>query len=493
MREFLRYLCIACCCLVSALAQAREPEAPGFRDLLPAGEFQTRLQAALKEIGNPGKLADSRAPVIGLQIAERYAGGAAEQLDIQPGDVVFRVDSEIVWGGSWKLTGKKRQKLQIYSQRENQVRTEFVSADRLGVDTRYFWRPELAFLRGKQRSKGYDEAMIVAAVFRGRDPDLAESCLAQAVKQGYAPDNLSHQLGLEIALIHNHPEVASQFADLLAPQFETDPTIHPVLILRSALANGQFELAYRVLKHQDRHQDEELDPVSYLAAAEWQRRIVAAQPVPPKSPASLAQEMTVDDLESKLQGAAYHSIKTHIPALLRGDGILLKSQTGGDVHYALLQSPQPCLNFDITTHLRIRADDLAVASAEINSARVSLWASHRPDDLNTNAGFDYILAGIEFQSFHKFGLQFGNFSNRIWLFDSSLQETTGSVHKVRFIRVGPQIEVFLNGHRVLLAPAAEEIKPMDIEFRVSGMTLEVPRVEFKELIKPVSASVTAPK
>ena len=457
-------------------------QSPQLRAVLQPDSYIQRRDQALNEIGDWSVLENSKAPVIGVRITNRTSGMVADQLGMNVGDVLVAVDQEVIWGGSTKLNGIRSQQLQFYLTAANEIRTVSVQTEKLGVSYELYWRPELAFLRGRQRSEAFDRDFLVAAIMRGKDSDLAETALKRSLEAGYRPDELSHQLALEIALLQNRPEVAQHFADVLAEQFERDSTIHPILILRAALANGNFALARRVLEFQGRMYRRQVDLAAYSKAEEWATRVHLDESSQEEVIEHKLQAMLPIDLSSTMKGASFHSIKTGLPPLLR-EGMSILRAEAGEVNYLLFQPPAPVLSFD--TSISMRMADFAVdeSGATSSSIKYSIWSSQVPEDLRPAALQAPQLVQIHFSNSSSFEVQFANMRTDVQIFDSSLTSDSSEKRNVRFLRLGSRLAVYLNGHRILLAPAADTIVPLAIEARLSGMQVELSDMKFRELVE----------
>lgn len=469
------HLILSVCCLLTlstvASAQSREADT-GFRSLVSESELKSQTTAIIEAAGGISGLEQSKLPAIGQLIVEVIPQGPADQLNIQAGDVISKINDEIPWGGNFNLSGDRRSAIQRFVAMENRLQTEFVQADRLRVTVKPVWHPEQTYLRGQQRSAQYDQWMVAAALARGSHPELAESAICQALQDGYKPDTLTDQLGLEIALLQNRFDVAKQFGKRLESKYQDDETIHPLLLIKLGLATGDLGLVAKVMEFQERFPEDGNSPpvVMAMLAKMLNENQGAGEEV---SYDKVANEMYRDDVTHRLRPARPLTYPKLYSQVTGEPPFVLEAPTA-KVHFIPLQSSLPMPNFEINAEFEYEAVDQNV-SDYLKLIQIETLAAPNATRFDSIASIGLAPRG-------GILLNFGNAPTELQLFDATLAQDGKQKVKVKIRRLKDVVEIYLNEHRILLAPAHDGFEDVAINLKAVGIRARFESWSVVELI-----------
>ena len=163
-----------------------------FRQLLSERDYENEKRNLTQKIERVGKLTVSGMPLDGAQVVTVPAGGAAAAAGLRTEDVIVRAGRWGIWGGQPMLRMPNR-KQQIFAVRPEggQKLDYWATPGALGVRTRIYNRPEIAFLRGRSnRSPDWDRDLVAAMLAWRSDPVLSETAWYFAVQRGCEVDRL---------------------------------------------------------------------------------------------------------------------------------------------------------------------------------------------------------------------------------------------------------------------------------------------------------------
>lgn len=462
---------------VDPLVRSIPSQRPPLRELLMGEQYETRYAAAVKKLGDWSKWSDSQAPVLGMRLNGVFPGGQVQGV-VEPGDVLTHFDGKLLWGDSIPVDEQPHE-LKYYSAAANALRTMRLQPGKLGVEPLLSWRPELLYLRSKNRDPAWDELMLVGIMNRGVDPDLAETVLARAVRAGHPQDEVTDQIAAEIALMQNRPAVASEFAwfaeQALDPQSDA---VSRLLLFRVAIANYHLEDALRLVEHQA-EMLEELHPAALKQLiALHKSRPEGERALPP--PSERAHAMYADPLIPRLMGSDRPAAVTGIPLLRKGEPLKLDAPTAYTQTY-LFEPAEATPNLDFTTEFSGTPDGTAL-NVQLRWLYVALHAQGATTESSDPLYRDEMVK-LAISEFGDVQLLFGNTQDQFTFIDPSASGLSGESHRLRVVRVGGQVEVFLNGHRIYYGPVPDDAPQVQFEFTVNGSKSQVKFLEAVELIE----------
>lgn len=459
------------------LVRVAPTERPPLRELLTGDEFVARFDAARERLGDWSSWESSRAPVIGMRVAGVFVRSPLRDR-VQTGDVFIRVNDQLLWGDSTPFSDEQRE-LQFYSSARNAIETTTVPAGKYGVQLVPDWRPELLYLRSEHRGPKWDELMLAAIHSRGFDPELAETALARAVAAGHPRDSLTAQIGAEIALMQNRPQVASDFAWFAEQAFEPDSdAVHPMLLLRVALANyhlsealGLVQSAAGVLG--------DLHPAALQRLIDLhQSRPEAQRAVPP--PSVLTEGRYRDPLLPRLIGSDRLSAVRYLPRFVNGEALQMVAETA---HYLTwtFETVDSAPDFDVRLEFSATADGTQL-NEYLRWFYLKANAVQHPLTAEIDPLYRQEAAMIAVSEMGDVRLLFGNTQAELHLIDPSVDGLTGRSYSTRILRAGGQMEIYLNGHRIYFGPATEDSPPVQFQFNVTGCTVIIKRFDADEML-----------
>lgn len=163
-----------------------------FRQLLSTKDFEDNKRQLADEVETVGQLTVNGMPLDGAEIVTVPAGGAAEREGLRIQDVITRAGRWEAWGGQplLRMPNRKQQIFLIRPEGGKKMNYWAEPGD-LGVQTRIYNRPEIAFLRGtSNRSPDWDRDLVAAMLSWRRDPVFAETAWHFAVEKGCDVDLL---------------------------------------------------------------------------------------------------------------------------------------------------------------------------------------------------------------------------------------------------------------------------------------------------------------
>ncbi len=150
-------------------------------------------------------------------------------------------------------------------------------------------------------------------------------------------------------------------------------------------------------------------------------------------------------------------------------------------HFAVveLQDPQRLGDFELRLKLTIAPADQRRASY-VKLARLILGGARSGDD---PGGFEAGLIGhVELEVPSGFTLRNCEPGNEVYFPDPLVAADGKMPNTIRFVRVGGQIEVFINERRVLYQPIRPDLRLQDMRLQVVGASVNVTEFALDELI-----------
>jgi len=261
---------------------------PAFRQRLKGETYEKKFAGALAQIDKE-KLRDSSIPAFGLRVNSLIKKGPGERAGLKLGDYILGLDGQRAWGIDHfvRLRTSTDQKLdfqtkdgdvksivippgstgfgaawlgdrhQIFYDRKLDFQTEdgdmkSIVVQPINRECEADWlkeRPELLYFRGDNKNERWEDQVLVAATTCWKDPDLAETAMFHALREGYPADYLSDAVGTEIALRQNRFDDAMAFA-WFALRAENMPGPLPVAkkMYAAAMANYKIPVCLQVMR-----------------------------------------------------------------------------------------------------------------------------------------------------------------------------------------------------------------------------------------------------
>lgn len=461
---------------IDPLVWSKPTQPPEFRERLSADDFQKRSRAVLDELGDLKKLELSQQPDHGIRIKQVTGGDQAASWNLQPGDILTKIDQFDLWGGGIPNKDSRR-RVTFFSVADGKSRTVNAEAGPLGVFIGWHWRPELAFLHSKKnRQAKWDELVVVGSHSFEFDPDLAETAWFKAFKAGYPRDELANICGAMIALKQGRPEEAADFAYLAR---EAEPKqakfVSPIALLRVMLANYKLDDAFELCQRFPQQLVDE--PRLFRALADMHRgRSQADRLVEP--PSRLAEKRYRDELLSRCFGRTRDTVDL-LPKLRERNGVTM--QVRGD-YFIPLELVPPETARDLELNLTYQALSAATGEYEANM-QVGLAVQDFEDGLNRARINSPALVALRVSTDAELRLHHGYSTQPTPLENSDSKATTPKSHHVRVVRIGGQAEIFFDGRRVLYQPVDPTATHVVGVVRIVGMHVKLESLEFHELLE----------
>jgi hypothetical protein len=158
---------------------------PEPRELLKGNDWSSQYEAARQKLSALEHEKDMP-PVFSLRITNVIPRSQADKKGMKQGDCIVTFDGEPVRGASAVSYQRKNgaTRVGVWSPGGKSRILDF-EPGMMGVSYMDYWRPELAYLRGAERDKAWDDLLLVAALAFETNPPLAETALHHARKAGY--------------------------------------------------------------------------------------------------------------------------------------------------------------------------------------------------------------------------------------------------------------------------------------------------------------------
>ena len=461
---------------VDPLVWFKPTRPPEFRERLSAEDFQKRSRAVLDELGDWKKLEQSPQPDHGIRIKQVSGDGQAASWNLQPGDILTKIDQFDLWGGTMPNQDSRR-RVTFYSVADGRSRTVNAEAGPVGIFIGWHWRPELTFLHSKKnRHAKWDELVVVGSHSFEFDPDLAETAWFQALQAGYPRDELTNICGAMIALKQGRPEEAAEFAYLAREAEPKQPKfVSPIALLRVMLANYKLDDAFELCQRFPQQLVNE--PRLFRALADVHRGRPQADRLR-EPPSRLAENRYRDELLSRCFGRTRDSVDL-LPKLRERNGVTIKVE--GD-HYRSLEFVPPETARDLELNLTFQSLSAATGEFEANM-QVGLAVPEFDDGVNLARPNSPSLVALRCSADAELMLHHGYSMKPTPLENSDSKSATQKSHQVRVIRIGGQAEIFFDGRRVLYQPVDPMATHLVGLIRIVGMHVKLESLEFHELLE----------
>jgi hypothetical protein len=443
-----------------------------FRKLLTDSDYQRLSSPILSRLPQARKEAASKHPDHGLQISGVFAPGALESQRVTVNDVITKVDGEELWG-RYNESRDEPMRVQVYSARQNGFRELRVTTD-LGHAFSIYRRPDLAYLRSKARNAAWDGDTFVGLVAAPSAPDLAETAWHRAFAAGSPRNRLCLASGAQLALAQGRMEAALDFWYEAEHNGGPEP-LDPLLGYRVLIANYKLEQARDLARHYPKllpNIAEGLDTLVTLHRARSPQERAAP------APSVQASGMHHRDARGDLIGLSPLAENSFLSQLNNRD--VFHASPASD-HFALvdLQSPQGLRDFELRLALTMASADKRRAGF-VKLARLVVSGVRKADSPDRfEAG---LIGQVELEVPSGFSLRNCEPGDLVKFPDPLVAADGKARNAIRFLRVGGQMEVFINDRHVLYQPIRPDLLLHTIRFQVVGASTDVTEFTLDELI-----------
>jgi hypothetical protein len=443
-----------------------------FRKLPSDADYQRFAAPVLSRLPQTRKEAATKLPDHGLKISGVFAPGALEAQGVTVNDVIAAADGEELWGRFSQST-ERPIRARIYSARQNRLRELQVTTD-LRFAFSIHRRPDLAYLRAKDRSSTWDNGAFVGSVAASSSPNLAETAWHRALAAGSPRNRLCLTSGAELALAQGRPEAALDFWYEAERSGGSDP-LDPLLGYRVMIANHKLEQARDLAR---KHPNLLPNIAEGLEALVALHRARSSQERAMPAPSVRARGMHRRDARGDLIGLSPTAEDTFLELLTKRD--MFHTSPASD-HFTLinLQLAHGLGDFELGLALTMapsdkrRAGFVKLARLDLSGARKTVDPDHAEATL---------IGHVELEVPSGFSLRTCEPGDDVYLPDPLVIADGKQRNSIRFLRVGGQLEVFANERRVVYQPILSDVMLERIQFQVVGVSVDVSDFTLDELI-----------
>ncbi len=452
---------------------------PEFRRIVPLADYATKLAASSESLKVARKQASGSWPTTGAVVNYVFPGSQADVAGVQKGDILIRFDDWLIWTAeNLPRAADYAQKCEFFSVSSGRQKSFTAQPGPLGVKNGNSWRPDLAYLRSGSSDPRWDADVYLAIITAAREPDLAETAWSYAVEKGYKPDAHAAASGIEIRFAQGRGADAWEFASLASQTDAAGDTIaHPILLMRAAVANYQLRELLRLTERYPQASAMSAEYAQALMDLHLRRPASDREAAPPHV---LAESMARDDLRSRLIPQRHTTALHGIANLKRGDALTVKTESGFFQENAVSPSA-PAPNVDISFRFTWQP-----APGDDKGYRKQAVFQLVDGRIDTRVELDHLqqkpaLVGWSIAE-ELCELRFSSAAPNLTYADQSIERGDGE-HALRFVRVGGQAELFVNGSRLLYVPVDQGANEPWLFFRTIGSTMEIRDLKFDELIE----------
>ena len=445
---------------------------PQFRKLLEDADYQRLAAPFASRFPQAVKEAASKRPDHGLKISGVFAPGVLEANGVTLNDVIAKVDGEELWGRHSESRDEPV-RVRVYSAAQDRFRDIKVETD-LGLAFSIDRRFDLAYLRSKGRNAAWDGDTFVGLVAASSAPDVAETAWHRALAAGSPRNRICLASGAELALAQGRPESALAFWDEAEHTGGSEP-LDPLLGYRILIATGELERARDLARSHPKLLPNVVEGLETLMALHRARpRQERAAP----TPSAQARGRYRRDARGDLIGLSPLAESTFLP-LLSGRDVFHASPASDHFTLVDLQAPRGIGDFELRLTLTIAPTDNRRASF-VKLARLVLGGARTPgSEEHVEAG---LIGHVELEVPSGFSLRNCEPGGDITIPDPLVIADGKKLNTIRFLRVGDQMEVFINGRRVLYQPILPDLLLQAIRFQVVGASINVSEFSLDELL-----------
>jgi hypothetical protein len=400
------------------------------------------------------------------------APGALEAQGVNLNDVITAADGEDLWG-RYTPPSEKAVRARIYSTRQDRVREVQVTTD-LGFAFSIHRRPDLTYLRSRDRNAMWDRNVFVGLVAASSRPNLAETAWHRALAAGSPRNRRCLSSGAELALAQGRPEAALDFWYEAEHNGGSEP-LDPLLGYRVMIANYKLEQARDLARKHPKLLPNIADGLEALVTLHRARsREERAAP----APSIQARGMYHRDARGALIGLSPNAEDAFVELLTKRD--VYHTSPASD-HFTVinLQLAQGLGNFELRLVLTLAPTDKRRADY-VKLARLNLSGVRKTDD--PDHAEPTLVGHTELEVPAGFSLRNCEPGDLVYFPDPLVVADGKERNAIRFLRVGGELEVFVNERRALYQPILSDAKLQRIQFQVVGASIDVSEFTLDELI-----------
>jgi hypothetical protein len=453
--------------------ERHSPSRPAeFRDRMPDPEYRRAAAPIVTRLALVRKEAAGKAPDHGLRLSESFAPGPLGTRGMGPADIIAKAGGKELWG-RWPEPREEPITLQIYQPAQGRTRSLNLATD-LGSRYSVYRKPELAYFRASRRAAAWDRDVFVGLASAASTPDLAEAAWYRALAAGCPRSRICLESGVNLALAQGRPETALDFWRE-AEKNGGSETLDPLLGYRVMLANFQLETARDLAR-----KNPELLP---HVATGLETLIALHRELPPEEkalppPSFRAKGMHRRDVRGLLVGANPIAENQFLDRLMRWETFQVAPASN---HYALVDLSLERVIKDFAVNLAFRFGPTDDQRADFVKLVRMTFSGTKPA-LDSEGTDPTLIAHVEFEVPSGFGVTGLEGSGPVYFPDPLVAGDGQARNSLRLIRVGSQMEAFVNGRRVLYQPLDRELMLRQVRLQVVGVATEVSEFTFDELI-----------
>jgi hypothetical protein len=416
--------------------------------------------------------AATRLPDHGLTISGVFAPGALERVGVASGDVIATADGEDLWG---RYTPPEETPIRVrfYSPRQNRSRDVRVTTD-LGPAFSVYRRPELMFLRSKDRDSRWERHAFVGVAAASTDPDLAECAWNHALALGAPRNRICLASGAQLALAQGRPAAALDFWYEAEHKSASEP-LDPLLAYRVMIANFKLEHARDLAR---KHRKllpgvaEGLDSLVSLHRGRSEKERTA------EAPSVRARGLYHRDARKDLVALSPESENTFLQMLTKRD---VYHTSPASNHYTMIHFElfRGLGDFELRLAFTLASADSQRAEF-VKLARLSLSGLRSASDADRTELMH--VGHVELEVPSGFSIRNTDPGTDVYFPDPTVIADGKARNTIRFLRVGDQLELFVNDRRVLYQPILADVVLQAIQFQMVGASTDVSQFALDELI-----------
>ena len=443
-----------------------------FRKLLSDADYRRRSASMAIGLQRAMKEAASKLPDHGLKISGVFAPGELKARGITMNDVITQVDGEELWGRHGESSDDPI-RVRVYSARQDAFRELKVATD-LGHACSIYRRPDLVYLRSQRRNAAWDADTFVGLVASSTDPDLAETAWQHALAAGSPRDRLCLASGAQMAMAQGRPLVALDFWYEAEHNRESAP-LDPLLGYRVMIANYKLERARELARTHPKLLPNVADGLETLVAL---HRARSPQERAAAAPSVQARGMHRRDARADLIGLSPLAENPFLALLTSRDAFHTDPATD---HFTLLDLlvPQGLGDFELGLAMTMAPADNRRGDF-VKLARLIVSGIRKTDGRDRAEA--ELIGQVELEVPSGFSLRHCEPGDDVTFPDPMVASDGKGRNAVRFVRVGGQIEAFVNERRILYQPIPAELMLQSIRFQVVGTSVNVTELTLDELI-----------
>jgi hypothetical protein len=453
--------------------ERRSPSKPAeFRNRMPDPEYRRAAAPIISRLALVRKEAADNAPSHGLRLSDAFGLGPLGTRGLGPADVITKAGGKELWG-RWPEPREEPITFQIYQPGQNRTRSLNLASD-LGSRYSVYRRPEIDYFRGTRRTAAWDRDVLVGLASAASTPYLAEAAWYRALAAGCPRSRICLESGATLALAQDRPETALDFWRE-AERIGGSETLDPLLGYRVMIANFQLESARDLARKNPELLPHVATGLETLIALH--RALPAAERALP-SPSVRAKGMHRRDSRGLLVGGSPAAENQFLDRLTRWETFQTNPVSN---HYSLV-------DLSLERAIKDYALKLTFTFGPTDSQRadfvklVRLTFSGSKPAIESDGTDSTLIAQVEFEVPSGFGVTGFEGSGPIYFPDPLVIGDGRARNSLRLIRVGSQMEAFVNGRRVLYQPIDRELMLRHVQLQAVGVTIEISEFSFDELI-----------